>query len=142
MLDEHFSTAVIDVDWKNVATRAQLPCTEDDYFGSTGATPTSPDSRRSYRRIRARGQVLIQRGSNTLAGYTVDVSPAGIGFYSPLQLYPKERVTVAFDGYGSFELQMSRCRRVRQHCYSCGGTFIRGNMGPSAYRELLRYLKV
>lgn len=142
MLDEHFSAAVMDVAWHNVSQRAVLPCAEEDYFGESGATPTSPDSRRRYRRIRARGPLVIQRGGEALAGYTMDVSPAGIGFYSPLQLYPKERVIVAFEEFGCLELQITRCRRIRRQCYSCGGLFVHGNMGPSAYREFLRFLKV
>lgn len=142
MLDDHFSAAVIDVDWHDIATRAALPCTEVDYFGSTGATPTSPDSRRRYRRIRARGQVTVRRGSNTLAGYTIDISPAGVGFYSPIQLFPRERVVVSFTGYGALELQITRCRKIRHQCYSCGGNFTHGNMSPGIYREFLRFLRV
>ena len=142
MLDDHFSSTVIDVDWSQIETRAALPCTEEDYFGVTGATPTSPDSRRQYRRIRARGQVTVKRGSATLAAYIVDISPAGVGFYSPVQLFPRERVVVSFTGYGAFDLQMLRCRKVRNQCYSCGGRFIQGNMSPGVYREFLRFLKI
>jgi hypothetical protein len=142
MLDDHFSTTVIDVAWNEIAARAVLPCPEEDYFGSTGATPTSPDTRRRYRRIRARGHITVKRGSNTLAAYIIDISPAGVGFYSPVQLFPRERVVVSFDGYGALELQISRCRKIRHQCYSCGGNFTHGNMSPGVYREFLRFLKV
>lgn len=133
---------MIDVPWDDIATRAMLPCAEEDYFGTTGASPTSPDSRRRYRRIRARGQVAVQRGSNALAAYLVDISPAGVGFYSPVQMYPRERVIVSFEGYGALELQMTRCRKIRHQCYSCGGNFTHGNMSPGVYREFLRFLKL
>ena len=128
--------------WENVHARAELPCAEEDYFGISGASPTSPDSRRRYRRIRVRGHVAVKRGSETLGAYTIDVSPMGTGFYSPIQLYPKERVTVMFAGYGPLEVQISRCRRVRPKCYACGGMFLQSSMNPAAYREFLRVLKV
>lgn len=142
MLADNLSAAIDSNGWQELSNRAELPCTEDDYFGTTGASPTSPDSRRSYRRIRVRGRLEVRRGSESLGAYTIDVSPAGVGFYSPVQLYPKERVTVVFDGYGDLELQISRCRRVRKQCYSCGGMFTEGKMSPGIYREFLRFLKV
>lgn len=142
MLDNHLSSTVIDVAWDEITMRAALPCPREDYFKVIGATPTSPDSRRQYRRIRARGQVAVKRGSATLAAYVVDVSPAGVGFYSPLQLFPRERVVVSFAGYGALDLQMLRCRKVRNQCYSCGGRFIQGNMSLGVYREFLRFLKI
>lgn len=142
MLDNHFSSPIIDVTWDEIATRAVLPCPHEDYFGAIGATPTSPDSRRQYRRIRARGEVVVKRGSATLAAYVVDVSPAGIGFYCPLQLFPRERVVISFAGYAALDLQMLRCRKVRDRCFSCGGRFIQGNMSPGVYREFLRFLKI
>jgi hypothetical protein len=142
MLADNLSAAVDIERWQELSNRAELPCTEDDYFGTAGASPTSPDSRRSYRRIRIRGRLVVRRGSESLGAYTIDVSPAGVGFYSPVQLYPKERVTVIFDGYGDLELQISRCRRIRKQCYACGGTFIEGKMTPGTYREFLRYFKV
>ena len=142
MLADNLSAAVDAEGWQELSNRAELPCAEDDYFGTSGASPTSPDSRRSYRRIRVRGRLEVRRGSESLGAYTIDVSPAGVGFYSPVQLYPKERVTAVFDGYGNLELQIARCRRVRKQCYACGGTFIEGKMSPGIYREFLRYLKV
>jgi hypothetical protein len=142
MLDDNFSATLVDCSWNDITTRATLPCTEKDYFGTSGASPTSPDSRRRYRRIRVRGQIAVRRGSETLGAYAIDVSPVGSGFYSPVQLYPKERVTVHFEGRGPLEIQITRCRRVRQQCYSCGGMFVQGSMNPATYREFLRVLKV
>ena len=84
----------------------------------------------------------MRRGSESLGTYTIDVSPMGVGFYSPVQLYPRERVTVDFGSYGEMELQILRCRRLRKQCYSCGGTFTVGKMSPGTYREFMRFLKV
>lgn len=142
MLDDHFSATVTDVAWDELTSQAKLPCAEEDYFGTSGASPTSPDSRRRYRRIRVRGRISVRRGSETLGAYTIDVTPAGTGFYSPVQLYPKEKVTVVFADYGPLEVQITRCRRIRQHCYSCGGMFEQGSMSPGTYGEFLRILKV
>jgi hypothetical protein len=142
MLADNLSAAVDTEAWQELSNWAELPSSKDDYFGTSGASPTSPDSRRSYRRIRIRGRLEVRRGSESLGAYTIDVSPAGIGFYSPVQLYPQERVTAVFNGFGDLELQVSRCRRVRKQCYSCGGIFTGGKMSPGNYREFLRFLKV
>lgn len=142
MLDQHLSTQLIDGPWAKLRVRAELPCTEEAYFGASGATPTSPDSRRRYRRLRVRGRAAVQRGSEALGAYASDVSPGGIGFFSPVQLFPKEKVTVTIEDCEPMELTITRCRRVRQQCYSCGGTFRTGTMGPGTYHELLRQLKI
>jgi hypothetical protein len=142
MLDQNLSTQLADGPWTSISMRAALPCTEEVYFGSSGATPTSPDSRRRYRRLRVRGKAAVQRGSETLGAYASDVSPVGIGFFSPVQLFPKERVVVTIEDGEPSELVITRCRRVRHQCYSCGGTFRNGTMGPGVYREFLRVLKI
>lgn len=141
MLDQHLSTQLDDL-WNDLNVRAALPCTEEAYFGSSGATPTSPDSRRRYRRLRVRGRAAVKRGGETLGAYASDVSPGGIGFFSPVQLFPKEKVFVTIEDCDPMELVITRCRRVRPQCYSCGGTFRNGTMGPGPYHELLRLLKV
>jgi hypothetical protein len=142
MLDQNLSAQLVDDPWTSISMRAALPCTEEVYFGSSGATPTSPDSRRRYRRLRVRGKAAVQRGSETLGAYASDVSPIGIGFFSPVQLFPKERVVVTIEDGEPSELVITRCRRVRPRCYSCGGTFRNGTMGPGVYREFLRVLKL
>jgi hypothetical protein len=142
MLDQNLSAPLVDDPWTSVSMRAALPCTEEVYFGSSGATPTSPDSRRRYRRLRVRGKAAVQRGSETLGAYASDVSPIGIGFFSPVQLFPKERVVVTIEDGEPSEIVITRCRRVRPRCYSCGGTFRNGTMGPGVYREFLRVLKL
>jgi hypothetical protein len=142
MLDQNLSAPLVDGPWTSISMRAALPCTEEVYFGSSGATPTSPDSRRRYRRLRVRGKAAVRRGSETLGAYASDVSPIGIGFFSPVQLFPKERVVVTIEDGEPSELVITRCRRVRPRCYSCGGTFRNGTMGPGVYREFLRLLKI
>src|SRR5262245_571086 len=98
MLDQHLSTQLVDDPWASRTVKAALPCTEEAYFGASGATPTSPDSRRRYRRLRVRGRAAVGRGSETLGAYASDVSPGGIGFFSPVQLFPKEKVVVTIEG--------------------------------------------
>jgi hypothetical protein len=142
MLDQNLSTQLVDGPWTSISMRAALPCPEEVYFGSSGATPTSPDSRRRYRRLRVRGRAAVQRGSETLGAYASDVSPGSIGFFSPVQLFPKEKVIVTIEDCDPMELVITRCRRVRPQCYSCGGTYRHGTMGPGAYHEFLRLLKI
>jgi hypothetical protein len=142
MLDQHLSAQLVDDLWGNLSAKAALPCTEEVYFGASGATPTSPDSRRRYRRLRVRGRAAVQRGSETLGSYASDVSPGGIGFFSPVQLFPKEAVVVTIEDCEPIKLTITRCRRVRKQCYSCGGTFVKGTMGPGIYHEFLRQLKI
>ena len=141
MLDYHLSATVTDALWHGIHHRAELPCGAEDYFAVTGATPTSPDSRRRFRRVRVRGRAAVRWGSELLGVYTIDVSPAGIGFFSPIQLFPKERVTIMIEECDPKELVIRRCRRGGKACYACGGEFTGGSLGPGPYRELLHLLK-
>ena len=100
-----------------------------------------PDSRRSHHRLQVRGQAAM-RHSGTLSGvYIVDVSPKGVGLYSPMQLLPKTQVVLICDQWEELPLTIRRCQRLRDTCYLCGTCFLEGPMSSADYRDFLRQLE-
>ena len=72
------------------------------------------------------------------AVYVRDVSPKGIGLYSPVQVFPDERISLLMKGRGWFDLTLRRCRRVDRKCYDCGLIFADGAIPPWVYKRLIR----
>ena len=141
MLDYQLSMSVSDHAWNTSTARATLAQSDEEFFAESGAGAQAEDSRRRYRRIRARGRAIAVRGTERYGVFTDDVSPFGIGFFSPIQLFPKEQVTLYFEESDKVVLEVRRCVRTEQNSYSCGGNFLKGPMSPSAYRNFLAELK-
>jgi hypothetical protein len=59
-----------------------------------------------------------------LGAFTKDVSRQGIGFLSPVQLLPMEHIGLLLANGTEYALEVSRCRRVDQDCFDCGGRFV------------------
>ena len=141
MLDFDLSTSVRDKIWKQTTAQASLPCTEAAYFARTGLGVECHSTRRQYRRVQVSGRGAVDRDGELLGVYAIDISPASAGFYCPVQLFPREQVTLWFEEYGQLQLVIRRCRRLKPSCYACGGYFLDGAMPPAAYSELLRCLR-
>jgi hypothetical protein len=123
MLDINHDKQLIEALWESAASKVRL--TESDqkmFFEQHGAMALFHDNRRAYHRYFMRGKAVVLRGDATLAGYTKDVSRQGIGFLSPVQLMPKERVKLRLPT-AQLSLEIARCRRVDQGCFECGGRF-------------------
>ena len=109
--------------WSRLTERADLPCSPDQYFDPAGPLPSCTDSRRRFHRIHLRSVAIIWRQGKALAGYSRDVSRMGVGFYSPVQLFPGDTVSFGLPGKPPICLEITRCVRRRQRCYECGSVF-------------------
>ena len=142
MLDYRLSATVSDQVWSSASAHAVLPQPNEDFFAEYGATSVAENTRRQYRRMRVRGRAIASRGSDQYGVFTNDVSPMGIGFFSPVQLLPKERIGLIFEEFELLQVEIRRCIRIAQQCYFCGGNFINGPMPPGAYHRFLKELIV
>jgi hypothetical protein len=122
MLDIADDKQLIDELWESAATKVRLSDSLRQFMEQEGAMPIYHDNRRAYHRYFMRGKAVVLRGNATLAAYTKDVSRQGIGFLSPVQLLPKERVRLHMPK-AQLSLEIARCRRVDQGCFECGARF-------------------
>ena len=80
----------------------------------------------------------MQDGTNITTGIqTIDISAMGIGFYSPVLLFPKQVVTIFAENCSKLDLRISRCSRVQDDCFLCGATFAKGPMSPGEFSRLI-----
>ena len=142
MLDYRLSATVSDQVWSSASAHAALPKQDEDFFAEYGATSVAVDTRRQYRRMRVRGRAIVSRGSEQYGVFTNDVSPMGIGFFSPVQFLPKERIELIIEECELLQVVIRRCIRKDQQCYFCGGNFLNGPMPPGAYHKFLDELRV
>jgi hypothetical protein len=111
--------------WETVERKAKLPeRLRRDFFDPTGPTSISHECKRSFHRFYLRAAAIVRRESTLLGGYTLDVSRQGIGFLSPVQLFPLERVELQLPSGASYRLEIARCRRIDRDCFACGGRFV------------------
>jgi hypothetical protein len=94
------------------------------FFAMKGPMPVYLDSRRGYHRFHLRDKAILKHQSKLLGTYTIDVSRQGIGFLSPYQLWPKERVQLLLTSGREYDLQVTRCRRRGKNLFECGGRFV------------------
>lgn len=123
MLDISIQTTLMDRFWKATPSKAELPTDQDEFFSRRGPTTACPMSDRGFQRYYFRGKAILQLGDVCHAVYTNDVSRTGIGLYSPVQLFPCDKVTLVLPTRDEVVLQVTRCRRVADRCYDCGSVF-------------------
>ena len=73
--------------------------------------------------------------------YTTNLSAMGLGFCSPVQLFPKQQVELYAANLENHTLIVRRCRRLQKDCYLCGATFTAGALPPGAFRQLIDQLR-
>ena len=123
MLERGHEQKMIDDLWECATAKVQLPAPmSKDFFARRGAMPLWQENKRAYHRYYMRGKALLKRGNAVLGSYTKDVSRQGVGFLSPVQLMPKERVKLHLPT-AELSLEVARCRRVDQGCFDCGARF-------------------
>lgn len=149
MLDYELSISVSDQAWGSATATATAQATAQaplDHENVEMVRPASVaqynnDSRRRYRRVRVTGRALAIRGDDRYGVITIDISPIGIGFLSPVQLLPKEKILLCFEPAEQLVLEIRRCIRTEGTTYSCGGNFAQGPLSPAAYRNFLAELR-
>jgi hypothetical protein len=140
MLDFNFSTTLADDLWASLSTHAALPTNFREYCRQSQAREVA-NERRRHHRISCRGRACLARGANLLGVYLLDISPAGIGFYSPMLLFPLEECQITYDQHEAIGVEIRRCARATESCYSCGAIFRDGPMSPSEYNALMKSLR-
>jgi hypothetical protein len=124
MLEVDYGKKLMEELWEAAPTKVQLSGTfAERFFDVRGAMPLYHDNRRAYHRYFMRGKAVLKRGKALLGTYTKDVSRQGVGFLSPVQLLPKEKVQLRLPTT-ELSLQIARCQRLDQGCFDCGGKFV------------------
>ena len=123
MLERGDDQKLIDDLWERASAKVRLPePMSKDFFAPHGPMPLFYENKRAYHRFYMRAKALLKRGQSVLGSYTKDVSRQGVGFLSPVQLLPKEKVQLCLPT-GELSLEVARCRRVDQGCFECGAKF-------------------
>lgn len=124
MLERRNERSVMERMWESAGAKVRLPETlRQGFFAPQGPLPTHFENKRQYHRYYMRGKAVLKRGDEVLGTYTKDVSRQGVGFYSPVQLLPKERVQLRLPSV-ELSLEVTRCRRVDKECFECGARFV------------------
>jgi hypothetical protein len=126
--------------WESLTSRTELPCTAEAYFLPSGAAAPHGDCGRQYRRFQFREKGVMARDGRYHAIYLKDASKKGMGFLSPVQVFPAERVQLLLAEPGLIDLEVRRCRRLRANCYECGCIFADGLASTAIYKQLIQRL--
>ena len=117
--------------------RVQLPEKLKESFELKGPTPTMPDENRRYPRLRCRSEGhraglqcvstydSLARTDAWAAAYVADFSKGGIQVIHHEQLYPGERVRVLLVTGNLLDVEVVRCRRLGQACYTVGAKILK-----------------
>jgi hypothetical protein len=109
--------------WEITDQKAELPAPlADGFFEQHGPMGIQYEDNRAFRRFFLRGKAIIKRDGEKLGAFTKDVSRQGVGFISPVQLMPMERVQLTLPS-AELQLQVSRCCRLDHGCFDCGAKF-------------------
>ena len=125
MLGRGNERQVIEEGWELAAHKVRLPFSMSyGFFKTEGPTELCfHHNKRVYHRFFLRKKAIVKRREAALGVYTKDVSRHGVGFLSPVQLMPKERIQLLLPS-ADLQLQVTRCRRVDQACFECGASFV------------------
>ena len=124
MLDSSHDQCIIADQWDSVDSRVALPeVMRKGFFRPQGPMPVHRDSRRMHHRFYMRGKALLRRHGITIGAFTKDVSRQGVGFLSPVQLLPLERVELRVPS-ATLTVEVACCRRLEKGCFDCGARFV------------------
>ena len=123
MLEVDHDKKLIEELWEQASTKVQPHFLSKDFFAQHGPAPVLGQNQRVYHRFYMRGKAVLKRGNSVFGTYTKDVSRQGIGFLSPVQLLPKERVVLQLP-VKELGLEVARCRRIDKGCFECGAKFV------------------
>ena len=115
---------VIDAAWETLESKALLPEDADTFFARRGPAPMMENSQRRFHRYFARTKALLRIEGVTHGVYIRDISRNGIGFVSPVQLFPRQHVDVQLLGNRHLVLENVRCRRLAPQSYESGAKFV------------------
>jgi hypothetical protein len=114
-----------------------LPAVWGENFESQGPAPSLPGCKRRFVRLRCRGKnrlvalehrqtfPSLPRTQAWFAAHITDIAKDGVGLLHGEALYPKERLRVVLWDGRLGQIEIVRCERVDQFCYSIGARFIK-----------------
>jgi hypothetical protein len=110
--------------WEMAEPKVELPYPlSDGFLKSQGPLSSYFDDKRSFQRFFLRGKAVLKRRGAVMGAFTKDVSRQGVGFLSPVQLMPREKIQLTLAS-AELKLEVSRCRRLDNACFDCGGRFV------------------
>ena len=121
MLDVSSSQEVTEI-WTSLDSRVQLSQELTGLLGRVGRIRSRED--RSHQRHELRSKAILNYAGKLHGVYLKDCSRSGMGFLSPIQLFPLDQIVLKAENKRSYVIQIARCRRVQANCYECGGTFV------------------
>lgn len=124
MLDCSDHSKIVVPKWDDVEIRAQLPLAVHEFLSKEGLVPTKYDCDRRHARKYFRTRAVLRRRGQDYGVYMCDVSRAGVGFYSPIQLLPEEPVELWMPSGKRLDLLIENCVRHANNSYRCGATFM------------------
>jgi hypothetical protein len=123
MLDLIDATTLTEQSWQELASRAELPFSWQEYVAGAGTVQTLPEDVRKFCRVALRSIAIVFVDDEAHAAYAKDVSKVGMGFYSPVNLLPRTFIHIWVPGHSLLRARVSRCRRLGERCFECGGLF-------------------
>jgi hypothetical protein len=129
MLELDDGKKLMDELWAKVTAKVDPSQLAKDFFALHGPSPPMGHNNRAYHRHYMRGKAILKRGDTLIGTFTKDVSRQGIGFLSPVQLLPKERVKLQLP-VTELGLEVTRCSRLDKEFFECGARFALGQETP------------
>jgi hypothetical protein len=126
VLDIDHAMQLITGEGNALSATAILPEDGGEFFARRGPAPCSPIARRSFHRFYFRHPAVMLQDGERYGVFTLDVSRHGVGFVSPVQIFPKQVVELRLPDGRCLRLEAARCRRIKAHCYECGSRFVVG----------------
>jgi hypothetical protein len=114
----------IDAIWHRVQQKPRIPDEAIEFFEQSGPANLVFQSQRRFHRYYSRGIAVLNQGGTLLGVYTKDVSRDGIGFLSPIELAPQERLELHIAGVPRRRIEITRCRNLAERCFECGAVFV------------------
>lgn len=141
MLDFALSASISEKLWNSLQVTTKLALEDDCIFQEDDQKTESNDARRRFRRVKLTGRAVMTQKKQHFGVYLNDLSPMGLGFISPKQLFPQDVVSISFAEAETLKVRLRRCRRIAEDCYICGTVFVKGPMSTANYCEILQSLK-
>jgi len=136
MLDCHAETVPTLDQIERLPCSVVLPTIWVDDFELQGLAPSLPGCKRRFARVRCRSKTnlvalehrqtlpSLARSRVWFAVYLTDIGRGGVGLLHGEPLYPKERLRVVLPDGRLGHIEIVRCERVDNQCYSIGARFI------------------
>ena len=122
MLDLSHETALSEQLWQALESRTLLPESLQGHLQKHGDVVTANCQRR-YARTPLNRIAIALVGDQRHACFAKDLSRMGIGFYSPVNLLPKQVLQLWLPSGKTVPLRVTRCWRMATACYEIGTIF-------------------